>query len=108
MRGNWRGSLHFLEVRHLPIFLRILAATLGFQNLARPESVNNGSPLFPLGFLFICFLDFYWLGRPRSLIKPWLTQLLERCHSQFDPLALESEFSLTVGDEDELEEDVEE
>ena len=42
------------------------------------------------------------------MIQPNLTLALERCHFQFDPLVLESEISLTVGEEDEVEEDDEE
>ena len=57
-------------------------------------------------FSFHLVFGFYWLGSQR--VAPFyrqhqVTQSLERRHFQFDPLSL----SLTEGDEDELEEDVE-
>ena len=62
--------------------------------------------------LYSFLSEFCWLGSQR--VAPfyrqhWLTQALERFHFQFDPLFLESHchLNVAVGDEDELEEDVE-
>ena len=52
---------------------------------------------FYRGFLLIRFLGGYWLGYHQVALiyhQPLLTQSLERCHSQSDPLVLESEFHL--------------
>ena len=62
-----------------------------------------------VSFLFVfgvCWLGFYQVALIHH--QPNLTLALERCHYQFDLLVLESEFSLTVGEEDEVEEDDEE
>ena len=61
-----------------------------------PRSFNNGSSRSLCGS-FLLISRVYWLDQHRVspiFRQPSLTQSLERCHFQFDPLALESEFHL--------------
>ena len=91
---NWRESFHVLSFVINQNFFVFLAATPGFQSLHDPSRQITGRSL---EFLFNWFWIFFGLVNIRSPLiahQPQLTQLLERCHSQFVPLFLESEFHL--------------
>ena len=67
-----------------------------FQNITG-LTVHSTTCLSVLSVVLFWILDFYWLGQYRvSPIshQPYLTQSLERCHFQFDPLVLESWYYL--------------
>ena len=86
---NWRENLRVMEFHHPPNFPSILAAT--------PGSQNTTGRLVLSWFPFYLFLGFYWLGFYQVVLiyhQPNLTLALERCHSQFDLLVIESEFHL--------------
>ena len=99
---NWRKSLHVLEFRHSPNFLRIIAATPGFQN-------TTGLPVLSVAL-------FYWFV---GVLLAWSTSgLPDLSSTAVDTVTGEMSLSirssrsrvlvsLTVSDEDELEDDVE-
>ena len=118
---NWRESLRVLEFHHPPHFHWILAATPGFQNLRDLRRQTTGVDVLSWSPFYLFLGVFGWLGdlardwiHGKQRVSPFyhqhwnLTQALERYHFQFDPLSRVSlSLDVVVGEEDELEEDVE-
>ena len=102
---NWRESLHVQEFHHPQIFSEFLQPLPDFSLQRVSPFLQQRVFQFFLWFFFYLFLEFHWLDQHR--VSPICQTVTGEMSLSNRPFRSRVFMSLTVGDEDELEEDVE-